>query len=115
MEVPRIMPRASNTKTGTFSSALMDSLLWASMDSHIEHAYILKHGYTSRVKKTEKALESNNVATDRSIAIHATFMERMVQNNNPYLVQATQYNYAVLVRVCFNLCASETKELHLCT
>lgn len=87
-EVPRIIPRQRlcDGHNVTFGSALMDALLFCSSLQHIIEGERLVKSSDPRkpptrpnfhyVQQTRKALHKNNVATERSIAIHAAFIER---------------------------------------
>jgi hypothetical protein len=103
-EVPRIIPRRrfSDGYPVTFGSALMDSLLWSSAEIHNKTAHDFDRNDStlrSKVQFTERVLEKEgNVATDRSIALHAAMIERLVQTNRSGIFEVVQHNYAVLVR-----------------
>ena len=100
-EVPRIIPRRHprDTNPVTFGSALMESLLQSSAMLHCADAVATKpEPVVLNVLKTVRVLQEKNVATERSIALHAAFIERMVQTNQPQMFECVQYHYATLVR-----------------
>lgn len=100
-EVPRIIPRRHprDKNPVTFGSALMESLLQSSAMLHCADAVTTKpEPVVFNVLKTVRVLQEKNVATERSIALHAAFIERMVQTNQPQMFECVQYHYATLVR-----------------
>lgn len=96
-EVPRLIPRRPlrDARAVTFGAALMEALLWSSAEAHNRQRNVRK---APNVKRSQRVLQMVNVATERSISIHAAFIERMVQTNQPDVFVAAQYNYAALVR-----------------
>jgi hypothetical protein len=94
-EVPRFIPRRklSEGHAVTFGSALMDTLLWSSSELH----FYTPGEKSSKLPKVA-VLKQRNMTTDRSIALHAAFLERMVQCSMPEFFQLAQRSHAVLVR-----------------
>lgn len=110
-ERTRTLPRDATT----FSSALMNSMLWASAETHIAEVkgeqQVAPEERRRLVKRMGEVLQTHNVASERSITTHAATIERLVQFNQPHVFHLVQYQYALMVRLPRRLFTSSCHRL----